>query len=80
MGRKQCFLSLCSTNQDPIFSQYKLPDGNEPGRPSQQGFLHPVQARPPFILQPLQYPCSGTVLCTELADNLQATLVASLTL
>ena len=24
-----CF--LCSTNQDPIFSQYKLPDGNEPG-------------------------------------------------
>lgn len=24
-------LTLCSTNQDPIFSQYKLPDGNEPG-------------------------------------------------
>lgn len=26
-----CNCFLCSTNQDPIFSQYKLPDGNEPG-------------------------------------------------
>ena len=22
---------VCSANQDPIFSSYKLPDGNEPG-------------------------------------------------
>ena len=23
--------NVCSANQDPIFSSYKLPDGNEPG-------------------------------------------------
>ena len=30
-------LHLRSTNQDPIFSQYKLPDNNEPGEK-----IHPM--------------------------------------
>lgn len=31
---------MCSTNQDPIFSQYSLPSGNEPGYPG--GIFDPL--------------------------------------
>jgi hypothetical protein len=31
---------LCSTNQDPIFSNYSLPSGNEPGYPG--GIFDPL--------------------------------------
>jgi len=32
--------ACCSTNQDPIFTNNKLPDGNEPGYPG--GIFNPM--------------------------------------